>query len=349
YCPNNGGRSAYEGYDVRGIEGIVTADTSDIQLFNYTSPGGNQTSPARVYIQNGQGPRSGIWISGAPTNQLHKGDVVRVKGTVEENFSVTRVNIPSASNIVTISTGGVQPAPEILTTSQIPNNALDGDSAVEKWESVYCRFTVPVAINCINAGIGIACTTSEPLPDTTFRRNFGEILVADASAVNARIELQDGNHDYSNNWDGTGSIPPHILLTKNDIISYVEGILYFSFSNYKLTPRKNPDFGTITPVGITNNIETAEDFYLSQNYPNPFNPVTVIKYNMPVSGNVTLKIYDMVGREIRTLVNGFAQSGTYSVNFNGSDLSSGVYFYKLETESTGGKNFLMTKKMILIK
>ncbi len=349
FCPNNGGRSGFEGFDVRGIEGVVTADTSDIQNFSYTSPGGSQTSPARVYIQNGQGPRSGIWISGAPTNQLHKGDLVRVKGTVEENFFVTRVNIATASNIVVLSTGNPQPTPQILTTSQIPNNALDGDSTVEKWESVFCRFNVPVTINCINAGIGIACTTSEPLPDTTFRRNFGEILVADGSGINARIELQDGNHDYSNNWDGTGSIPPHILLTKNDIISFVEGILYFSFSNYKLTPRKNPDFGSITPVGITNNIENAEDFYLSQNYPNPFNPSTVIKYNVPVSGNVSLKIFDMVGREIRTLVNGFVTAGTYNVNFNGSDLSSGVYFYKIEALGNDGNKFLMTKKMLLIK
>ncbi len=173
--------------------------------------------------------------------------------------------------------------------------------------------------------------------------------MSDGSGVNARIELQDGNHDYSNNWDGTGSIPPHILLTKNDIISYVEGILFFSFSNYKLTPRRNPDFGTITPVGITNINENAEDYFLSQNYPNPFNPVTVIKYNVPVSGNVSLKIYDMVGREVRTLVNGFISAGTYNVNFNGSELSSGVYFYKLDAIGNDGNKFLMTKKMMLIK
>lgn len=349
FCPNNGGRSGYEGFDVRGVEGIVTADTSNIQNFSYTSPGGNQTSPARVYIQNGQGPRSGIWISGAPTNILRKGDLVRVKGTVEENFFVTRINIPAASGILVLSTGNTQPNPEILTTSQIPNNAIDGDTAVEKWESVYCRFNTPVTINCINAGIGIACTTSEPLPDTTFRRNFGEILVSDALGTNARIELQDGNHNFSNNWDGTGSIPPHILLTKNDIISFVEGILYFSFSNYKLTPRKNPDFGTVTPVGISNNVINVEDYYLSQNYPNPFNPATVIKYNIPVSGNVSIKIYDMLGREMKTLLNSYTASGTHTIRFDGSSFSSGVYFYKLEANGLDGNNFVMTKRMVLIK
>lgn len=349
YCPNNGGRSAYEGYDVRGVEGIVTADTSDIPGINYTGNGGNQTSPRKVYIQNGTGPFSGIWLSGNPTDVLKKGDKVRVRGTVEENFSVTRINITTSSNINVISPNNTLPSPQILTTAQLANNKLDGDTTIEKWESVFCRFDVPVDITCINAGIGLACTTPEPLIDTTFRRNFGEILVKDASGVEARIELQDGNHNYSNNWDGLGSVPPRILLTKNDIISYVEGVLYFAFSNYKLTPRKNPDFGTLTPIGITNNSELLNSYYLSQNYPNPFNPVTKIQFNLPVSGNVSLKIYDMLGKEVKTLVNNFTPAGTYNISFDGSNLSSGVYFYKLEVSGQEGNNFVMTKRMVLIK
>jgi len=351
FCPNNGGRSAYEGYDVRGVEGIVTADTSDIPAFSFTGNGGNQTSPRRVYIQNGQGAFSGIWLSGTPTDVLRKGDRVRVKGTVEENFSVTRINVVTPSNIVNISSGNPQPSAEILSTSQLANSKQDGDTTIEKWESVFCRFNTPIDITCINAGIGLTCTTSEPLPDTTFRRNFGEILVRDASMVEARIELQDGNHTFTNNWDGTQNPPQpgYTLLTKNDIISFTEGILYFAFSNYKLTPRKNPDFGTVTPVGISNNTELVNNYYLSQNYPNPFNPVTVIKYNIPVSGNVSMKIYDMLGRELKTLLNAYTVSGTHSVNFDGSSFSSGVYFYKLEADGLDGNKFVMTKRMVLLK
>ncbi len=62
--------------------------------------------------------------------------------------------------------------------------------------------------------------------------------MSDGSGVNARIELQDGNHDYSNNWDGTGGIPPHILLTKNDIISYVDGILFFLIQQLQVNTEK---------------------------------------------------------------------------------------------------------------
>jgi hypothetical protein len=94
---------------------------------------------------------------------------------------------------------------------------------------------------------------------------------------------------------------------------------------------------------------TPNKFSLSQNYPNPFNPTTKIKFTIPknVNGelsNVQIKIYDILGNEIITLVDKQKSPGTYEVKFDGSKLSSGVYFYKL---STG--NFTNTKKMLLMK
>ncbi|HRE41515.1 MAG TPA: T9SS type A sorting domain-containing protein [Ignavibacteria bacterium] len=349
YTPNNSGISAYSNFDVRGVEGIVTADTSDIRNFSFSGNGGSQTSPRRVYIQNGTGPWSGIWISGNPTDALRRGDRVRVKGTVEENFGVTRINISTPSNIVVLSSNNTVPDPVIVNSGQIPNSAQDGDSLVERYESMLIRFNFPVAISCINAGVGLACTTPEPLPDTTFRRNFGEILVQDFSNVASRIELQGGNHNYSNNWDGLGNVPPNILLTKNDSISFVQGILYFSFSNWKTVPRRPTDFGTVTPVGITYNPEVIQNYTLNQNYPNPFNPSTRFAYSLPVNANVTLKIYDMIGREVSVLVNQFNQAGSYIIDFNASHLASGVYFYKLEALGVNGTSFSNTKRMVLIK
>jgi subtilisin family serine protease len=85
-------------------------------------------------------------------------------------------------------------------------------------------------------------------------------------------------------------------------------------------------------------------FELSQNYPNPFNPTTTIKYSIPSESRVVLKIYDMLGREVRTLLNEDKVPGNYSLNFNAGNLSSGVYLYKL----TAG-NFTSTKKLVLIK
>ena len=99
------------------------------------------------------------------------------------------------------------------------------------------------------------------------------------------------------------------------------------------------------------NIESVKSFYLSQNYPNPFNPSTVISYQLPVSGMATLRVYDILGNEIATLVNEEKQPGTYEVEFNIDshsgevrNLSSGIYFYQLRAG-----NFIDTKKMVIIK
>jgi len=85
-------------------------------------------------------------------------------------------------------------------------------------------------------------------------------------------------------------------------------------------------------------------FELHQNYPNPFNPGTVINWQVPVNGFVSLKVYDMLGNEIAVLVNEEKAAGGYQTEFNASNLSSGTYFYRLEAGS-----FVQTKKMIFLK
>ena len=85
-------------------------------------------------------------------------------------------------------------------------------------------------------------------------------------------------------------------------------------------------------------------YYLSQNYPNPFNPTTTIKYSIPKEENVTIKIFDILGRKIKTLINDEKPAGNYKVEFDGSNLSSGVYFYQIKA----GDN-IETRKMLLLK
>ena len=98
------------------------------------------------------------------------------------------------------------------------------------------------------------------------------------------------------------------------------------------------------PVGGIQTIEIPNYYSLSQNYPNPFNPSTSIKFSMPKGDNVKLVIFDILGREVKTLVNEFKNAGTYDVNFDASTLSSGVYFYRLEAGE-----FTDTKRMLLVK
>ena len=100
------------------------------------------------------------------------------------------------------------------------------------------------------------------------------------------------------------------------------------------------------PVSVEDESEsgTVKSYQLMQNYPNPFNPETKISYSIANPEFVTLKVYDMLGREVRTLVNEFQSAKTYSIRFDASELSSGVYLYKLQAG-----DFLDSKKMILIK
>lgn len=114
--------------------------------------------------------------------------------------------------------------------------------------------------------------------------------------------------------------------------------------NYRL---KQIDLnGEFKFYNLTNEVRIAvpENYSLSQNYPNPFNPVTQLKYGIPHQGFVSLKVYDMLGNEVRTLVNENKTAGSYSVTFDAANLSSGIYFYKL----TAG-DFSDVKKMTLVK
>ena len=92
-------------------------------------------------------------------------------------------------------------------------------------------------------------------------------------------------------------------------------------------------------------------YKLEQNYPNPFNPSTKISWQSPVSSWQTLKIYDVLGNEIATLVNEEKEAGSYEVEFNAEKLSSGVYFYQLKVFPANGGvgSFVQTRKMILTK
>jgi hypothetical protein len=97
-------------------------------------------------------------------------------------------------------------------------------------------------------------------------------------------------------------------------------------------------------VSAQNQVDQPNTFHSHQNYPNPFNPSTSIQYAISSRQFVSLKVYDVLGNEIATLVNEEKQAGSYEVEFDGAGLPSGIYFYRLQAGS-----FIETKKMILIK
>ena len=112
--------------------------------------------------------------------------------------------------------------------------------------------------------------------------------------------------------------------------------------NYEVYYKRNP---TGNVIGISGNGSAVpEGFLLEQNYPNPFNPTTVINYSVPKNSFVTIKIYDLLGREVKTLVSSDHIAGNYTETFDGSDLASGVYCYVMYSDS-----YVKSKKMILVK
>lgn len=136
---------------------------------------------------------------------------------------------------------------------------------------------------------------------------------------------------------GAGSFSKYIALKSGNIAVSCDQLN---------TTSKDVSLIKYSHTTAVNNIssEIPETFSLKQNYPNPFNPNTKINFSLPSQGFVKVTVFDVTGREIEKLVNEHLSAGTYNVDFNATGFSSGIYFYKLETDK-----FSDTKKMILVK
>jgi hypothetical protein len=165
--------------------------------------------------------------------------------------------------------------------------------------------------------------------------NVDTIVLFGVSRVKKHFTLNVIPDYYENEYaEGLGEI------YRFDHIEYIVGIDITSEITYAKI--NDVEFGQLVSVSEVN--QAVNSFNLYQNYPNPFNPSTVISYRLPVTSNVTLKVYDVLGNEIATLVDEEKPAGEYEVEFVASRLPSGIYFYQLKVGS-----FLQTKKMMLLK
>jgi len=144
-------------------------------------------------------------------------------------------------------------------------------------------------------------------------------------------------------WRSIGFVNGNGTTTEPQSYSFVDKLLEAGKYQYRL---KQIDFdGTFEYSDIIEvEINPPTKFSLEQNYPNPFNPITKINYSIKNAGLVQIKIYDILGSEVATLVNEEKAAGKYEVNFNSSSLASGVYIYKIQAGS-----FISSKKMMLLK
>ena len=155
-------------------------------------------------------------------------------------------------------------------------------------------------------------------------------------------------NSFGAGWKKVGYTEGHGTTNQISNYSFTERGMATGHYNYRL---KQIDYnGNYKYYDLTNEviIGIPQKYSLVQNYPNPFNPVSVIGYQLPASGFVSLTVFDISGREVSILVNEVKEAGYYSVTFDAKSLSSGTYFYKLTAEGDKSK-FVSTKKMILIK
>ncbi|WP_297840672.1 family 10 glycosylhydrolase [Ignavibacterium sp.] len=185
-------------------------------------------------------------------------------------------------------------------------------------------------------------------PNTTWTQNARYVIYSDTDSSEIIIDQSNLN---KKGWQKIGVVylsegTKRVMKIDNTYLEsgrYLVADAVMIMINRKLSPDV-----VITDVNDEkeNDVTQPTEFVLEQNYPNPFNPVTKIRFVIPneVRNLTTLKIYDLLGKEVATLVNEEKQAGLYEVDFDGSNLTSGVYFYQLQTGSS-----VQTKKMILLR
>ena len=173
----------------------------------------------------------------------------------------------------------------------------------------------------------------------------GRNSVSNHKHVMRKMLPSPDGQSFSINLNETINIPQTITLDSQWDADSLSVVVFVQSTGSKTVYQSATiSYDELVVTDISNEGSILAKFSLEQNYPNPFNPSTVISYQLPVSTNVTLKVYDLLGREVATLVDESKPAGSYEVEFDASQLSSGVYLYKLTTgEYTAAKKLMLLK------
>ncbi len=333
-APSIGDYDLYVGFQtIVDIQSSMGA-SSDTSIYNGspTNVGGIVTVAPGVFadnifcIQNNwtiSPANHGIWVfsGGSLVGQIAAGDSVEICGDVDEFYNLTQIRMHFTDAYTSYGNVGQLPAYD-LSTTDLPTTGPGVPSISEQWEGVLVMMPNSVVTNS-SAGFG------QYYIDNTDPRNTQETLVDDDARISGL------------------SYEPAL----GDSVS-IRGVVTFSYDEYKILPRFDGDILPYDPadaVGVQVGAGSF-GFALHQNAPNPFaGRSTRIGFALPQAAGASLRVFDVQGRLVRTLVNGPVEAGSHVVdwnglNENGREVSTGVYFYRLEAEEKQ-----LTKKMILLR
>lgn len=286
-----------------------------------------------------------IYVSGEATSNTSSVDFITVKYNTDGDVLWERIYNGTANSLdrindMTLSDNFLYVTGESIGTgTSLDFVTIKYDlSGNEIWQSRFNgaenRVDVPRAIT--SDSLGNVYITGQSFSSTT-NNDFLTIKYDYSGNLKWNI-LYNGTANNNDN-------PVSILLNKNGEV-FVTGVARNLITSDDIVTIKYSQ-----TVGIQNiTISIPETFKLYNNYPNPFNPQTKIKFDLPVNSDIQLKIYDITGREVHRLFEGNLPAGSFEYLWNASNYASGVYFYKLTSETViGGKEFSVTKRMVLLK
>ena len=204
-----------------------------------------------------------------------------------------------------------------------------GTTSAEAWTDLNAEVIVPVELTSFTAATSNNSVSLKWATATETNNSGFEVERKSSSTGWQKIAFVQGN--------GTTTQPKSYSYSDRNL---ADG--KYSYRLKQIDLDGTFDYSKVVEVNINSN--TVNQFELAQNYPNPFNPTTAIKFNLPEGGNVKLSVYNLLGQEVATLVNGFKEAGSHTVNFDASNLMSGIYLYKIQANG-----FVQTRKMTLLK
>ncbi|GEM_PF-3885993 len=266
------------------------------------------------------------------------------KSDSEDGFIIERAEDDTANfNLLTMVSANTQ--------SYLDNSVKEGRKYFyrvkaynQQIESAYSNIdTVITASNPINAPSNLDGDTS--------LTNAVVLTWSDNSNNEKGFIIERQNTQTENDFSTIDTVGENIAsYTDTYLIS--SGQYKYRVYAYNLVTQSNysPVLTIDVVVSVEKENKLPDEFYLSQNYPNPFNPTTVINFGIPVESNVKITLYNSLGERVKELVNGIFSPGSYSLNFNGSGLSSGVYYYSISAISVNNnQHFSQVRKLILLQ